>query len=73
MDSIPEELQPNRLFDFKSIIPISASLGENIDTVKQTLRKIIDEENRIDKLPLQNKLNSHIDFHSKELSNTFIV
>jgi len=59
-------LRPSRLVDFKSIIPISAVLEQNIDNVKQTVRDVIESEFTEDRETIQEKLQNHLSFHNEE-------
>lgn len=66
LHTIPEKLRPSRLVDFKSIIPISAVLEQNIDNVKQTVRDVIESEFTEDRETIQEKLQNHLSFHNEE-------
>lgn len=73
MDGIPEELRPTRLFDFKSIMPMSAAELQNIDEVKETLRRTIDEEYAGDGAQLHEKLRESIRFSNNEIADTLVT
>lgn len=68
MHKIPEEHRPSKTFDFKSIIPMSAVLEENIDVVKRTLREVIEEEYTADDQTVQEKLQAHIKLYNEEMA-----
>lgn len=73
MDIISEDLRPTRLFDFKSIQPMCAVLGENIGTIKHTLRSVIDEEYGASAETIQHKLHTHIQRSNTEIADVKVT
>ena len=63
-------MRPSRLVDFKSIIPISADLEQNLDTVKQTIRDVIEVEYSEDSETIRDRLQAHIRLHNNEAAGS---
>ncbi|XP_067931987.1 GTP-binding protein 10-like [Watersipora subatra] len=73
MLKIPEELRPTRLFEFKSILPMSAAERFNIEEVKASLRETIEEAYAEDSYEMQDTLQQFVQFSNTELADTKVT
>lgn len=73
MGRIPDDLRPQRLFDFKSILPMAATELYNIDKVKDTLRQVIEEEYADPTEEQYGNLCSSIKFSNSEAADTIVT
>lgn len=73
MFKIPEELRPTRLFEFKSILPMSAAERFNIEEVKASLRETIEEAYAEDSYEMRDTLQQFVQFSNTELADTKVT